>query len=378
MRELIRAEAAAAWRQAARRSPTREIVDRCILRAGQRRRADPGGGHRRESRRHRRHLVQRLWFPPASRRADVPCRRHRAASRSPRRCARSRSVRTQATGRPPRCSPSSRASNRPSRPGRLRVRSPDRRDRMQLQSYAAGSLAARQRADAACCVDATTGETVAEASSGGLDYRGDARPRARGRRPGAAGDDLSRARRRCCKALGKHLIELQGRVLRAVVRAPARPRPIPGSTSTAASARCSCSRARARANCRTAASTSTAPVEALSKGGSFVGQHICVPLEGAAVHINAFNFPVWGMLEKLAPALLAGRARDREAGDRRLRTSPSSCCAASSRSGLLPRGRAAADLRRRRRPVRSSRLPGRRRLHRLGDAPRRGCARIRP
>jgi len=47
-------------------------------------------------------------------------------------------------------------------------------------------------------------------------------------------------------------------------------------------------------------------VEALSKGGSFVAQHICVPLEGAAVHINAFNFPVWGMLEKLAPTLLAG------------------------------------------------------------------------
>ncbi len=47
-------------------------------------------------------------------------------------------------------------------------------------------------------------------------------------------------------------------------------------------------------------------VEKLSKGGTFVGQHICVPLEGAAIHINAFNFPVWGMLEKLAPAILAG------------------------------------------------------------------------
>lgn len=47
-------------------------------------------------------------------------------------------------------------------------------------------------------------------------------------------------------------------------------------------------------------------VEGLSKTGSFVGQHLCVPLEGAAVHINAFNFPVWGMLEKLAPTLLAG------------------------------------------------------------------------
>ncbi|HVC02547.1 MAG TPA: phenylacetic acid degradation bifunctional protein PaaZ [Steroidobacteraceae bacterium] len=47
-------------------------------------------------------------------------------------------------------------------------------------------------------------------------------------------------------------------------------------------------------------------VEGLSKGGTFVGQHLCVPLAGAAVHINAFNFPVWGMLEKLAPAIIAG------------------------------------------------------------------------
>jgi oxepin-CoA hydrolase/3-oxo-5,6-dehydrosuberyl-CoA semialdehyde dehydrogenase len=46
--------------------------------------------------------------------------------------------------------------------------------------------------------------------------------------------------------------------------------------------------------------------EALSKTGTFIGQHICTPLEGAAVHINAFNFPVWGMLEKLAPTLIAG------------------------------------------------------------------------
>lgn len=48
------------------------------------------------------------------------------------------------------------------------------------------------------------------------------------------------------------------------------------------------------------------PVEPLSKGGTFIGRHILVPLEGVAVHINAFNFPVWGMLEKLAPALVAG------------------------------------------------------------------------
>ena len=47
-------------------------------------------------------------------------------------------------------------------------------------------------------------------------------------------------------------------------------------------------------------------VENLSKGGTFSGQHVVMPLRGVAVHINAFNFPCWGMLEKLAPALLAG------------------------------------------------------------------------
>lgn len=44
----------------------------------------------------------------------------------------------------------------------------------------------------------------------------------------------------------------------------------------------------------------------LSKGNTFMGQHILVPKEGVAVHINAFNFPVWGMLEKIAVNLLAG------------------------------------------------------------------------
>src|SRR5688500_7645350 len=47
-------------------------------------------------------------------------------------------------------------------------------------------------------------------------------------------------------------------------------------------------------------------VEPLSKDNTFVGRHICVPLEGTAVHINAFNFPCWGMLEKLAPTFLGG------------------------------------------------------------------------
>jgi oxepin-CoA hydrolase/3-oxo-5,6-dehydrosuberyl-CoA semialdehyde dehydrogenase len=44
----------------------------------------------------------------------------------------------------------------------------------------------------------------------------------------------------------------------------------------------------------------------LSKNGTFIGHHICVPKEGVAIHINAYNFPVWGMLEKVAVNFLAG------------------------------------------------------------------------
>lgn len=44
----------------------------------------------------------------------------------------------------------------------------------------------------------------------------------------------------------------------------------------------------------------------LSKGGTFIGHHIMVPKEGVAVHINAFNFPIWGMLEKCAVNWMAG------------------------------------------------------------------------
>ncbi|HZG88858.1 MAG TPA: phenylacetic acid degradation bifunctional protein PaaZ [Pseudonocardia sp.] len=47
-------------------------------------------------------------------------------------------------------------------------------------------------------------------------------------------------------------------------------------------------------------------VEPLSRGGTFVGQHLCTSMRGVAVQVNAFNFPVWGPLEKLAPAFLAG------------------------------------------------------------------------
>jgi oxepin-CoA hydrolase/3-oxo-5,6-dehydrosuberyl-CoA semialdehyde dehydrogenase len=47
-------------------------------------------------------------------------------------------------------------------------------------------------------------------------------------------------------------------------------------------------------------------LEPIGKGGTFAGQHVYTSLRGVALQINAFNFPVWGMLEKLAPAVLAG------------------------------------------------------------------------
>ena len=44
----------------------------------------------------------------------------------------------------------------------------------------------------------------------------------------------------------------------------------------------------------------------LSKNGTFIGHHIMTPKQGVAIHINAFNFPIWGMLEKIAVNLMAG------------------------------------------------------------------------
>ena len=48
------------------------------------------------------------------------------------------------------------------------------------------------------------------------------------------------------------------------------------------------------------------PAFPLGKKGGFAGTHVLVPRGGVAVHINAFNFPVWGLLEKFAPSFLAG------------------------------------------------------------------------
>ena len=48
------------------------------------------------------------------------------------------------------------------------------------------------------------------------------------------------------------------------------------------------------------------PAVSLGREGQFIGSHVLVPKRGVAVHINAFNFPIWGMLEKFAPSFIAG------------------------------------------------------------------------
>ncbi len=78
-------------------------------------------------------------------------------------------------------------------------------------------------------------------------------------------------------------------------------------------------------------------VEQLSRNGTFLGMHVCTPLQGVAVHINAFNFPVWGMLEKLAPTLLAGVPAIVKPATASCQVTEA-CVRLIDQSGILPRG----------------------------------------
>jgi oxepin-CoA hydrolase/3-oxo-5,6-dehydrosuberyl-CoA semialdehyde dehydrogenase len=107
-------------------------------------------------------------------------------------------------------------------------------------------------------------------------------------------------------------------------------------------------------------------LEMLSRAGTFVGQHIATPLQGVAVHINAFNFPVWGMLEKLAPTLLAGMPAIIKPATATCHVTEQ-CFRRMIESGHPAGRRSATDRRRPGRPARPARLPGRGELHRLGQ-----------
>lgn len=174
---------------------------------------------------------------------------------------------------------------------------------LKLRSYAMGEWVAGtgKQTD---LFHAVTGEKVAEGSSGGLDFK------AMATYAREVGGPKLRAltfheRAALLKAMAKHLMEKKD-ALYALSAATGATKTdswvdIEGGIGTFFAYS-----SRGRREFPNETFHVEGPIEPLSKGGTFVGRHIAVPLEGVAIQINAFNFPCWGMLEKLAPALLAG------------------------------------------------------------------------
>jgi oxepin-CoA hydrolase/3-oxo-5,6-dehydrosuberyl-CoA semialdehyde dehydrogenase len=172
-----------------------------------------------------------------------------------------------------------------------------------LQSYALGQWAAGS-GKATVLHHAVSGEVVAETSSAGLDFK------AMATYARTVGGPKLRAltfhqRAAMLKAMAKHLMERkEGFYAQSAATGATRTDSwvdIEGGIGTFFAYA-----SRGRREFPNETFHVEGPAESLGKGGTFSGRHICVPLEGVAIHINAFNFPCWGMLEKLAPALLAG------------------------------------------------------------------------
>jgi len=174
---------------------------------------------------------------------------------------------------------------------------------MNLQSYVCGAWAGGREGGVAMR-DATTGEVIAQASSAGIDFAA-VLTHARDVGGPALRALTFHERAGILKALAKHLSERKDEFYALSYRTGATKSDslidIDGGIGTVFAFAGKATRELPNARVYV-----EGDVEGLSKGGTFLGQHICVSREGAAVHINAFNFPVWGMLEKLAPTLLAG------------------------------------------------------------------------
>ncbi|MGL4565276.1 MAG: aldehyde dehydrogenase family protein, partial [Halioglobus sp.] len=174
---------------------------------------------------------------------------------------------------------------------------------MKLPSYAAGQW--REGTGPGVAVfDAVTGDTVCEVSSAGIDFA------AMVRHAREVGSPALRAmtfhdRAAALKAMGKHLmakkedfytlsartgatradgwVDIEGGIGTVFSYASLVPREFPNDVIMV-----------------------EGEIERLSAKGTFLGRHILSPKPGVAVHINAYNFPCWGMLEKIAPSLAAG------------------------------------------------------------------------
>jgi len=173
----------------------------------------------------------------------------------------------------------------------------------QLKSYVTGGWRAGKR-DAQPLCDATTGQVIAEASSGGIDFRA-VLDYARNTGGPVLRSMTFHERAAMLKRLARQLLEHKDELYQLSYSTGATRSDswidIDGGIGTlfAYASR----GARELPNSRLYVDGNLEP---LSKNGTFVGQHIRMPLQGAAVHINAFNFPVWGMLEKLSTSLLGG------------------------------------------------------------------------
>ncbi|MFC5818112.1 phenylacetic acid degradation bifunctional protein PaaZ [Nonomuraea harbinensis] len=172
-----------------------------------------------------------------------------------------------------------------------------------LESYAAGRWF-RAADDGEPLLDAATGEEVARLSSRGLDIAAMVR-HARETGGPALRSLTFHERAALLKALAKHLSERKEELYALSVRTGATSRDtavdVDGGIGTLFS--------YASKGVRELPNDTVfldGGLERLGKGGTFVGQHLYTSRPGVALQINAFNFPVWGMLEKLAPAFLAG------------------------------------------------------------------------
>ncbi|MFT3999569.1 MAG: phenylacetic acid degradation bifunctional protein PaaZ [Rhizobium sp.] len=172
-----------------------------------------------------------------------------------------------------------------------------------LESYVGGLWVAGAR-EGVPLLDASTGGPVAFIDSSGIDFK---QALAHGRDKG--GSALRRmsfhARAAMLKALGQALLERKEEFY-ALSTATGATRAdswvdIEGGIGTLLSYA-----SKGRRELPNSRVLLDGDVEQLSKDQSFSAQHILTPLQGVAVHINAFNFPCWGMLEKVAPTLLAG------------------------------------------------------------------------
>ena len=173
---------------------------------------------------------------------------------------------------------------------------------MKLQNYALGSWISGD-GEGTALFDAVSGEQIYSASSQGLDF----------------GAMLQYARERGGPALRKMTFHERGRMLKALALylTEIKAKYYPISYLTGATKADSwididggIGTLFAYASLRKKFSNERYFVDGeaigLSKGGSFMAQHVMVPKEGVAIHINAFNFPLWGMLEKISVNLLAG------------------------------------------------------------------------